>query len=337
MIALVEAVDRDGSVRQAWRVDAWPVRIGRALDNDVVLSDPFVASHHATLRPGEAGGLEVIAADTLNGVVVGHGRAARRVRASEALRVDPVGGELELHAGRTLLRVRLADAPLAGERLLLPTAGAGIRWPVTLLLLVVVLAATSFQTWLSQDPDVLVRTLAGALIALLAGQFLWAGAWALLSKLFARQSQFGWHLRVAVIALLVLIAGNALAGLLAFVFDWPWATDYLFAFNYAVVACAVYGHLIAVEPQRRGLMRGVAIAGFVAAVSLAIWFNVQRTGRAGEELYMSHLFPPALRLAKPQPVDRFVEGLGPLQAGLDRDARRKPDGEDDDLGDIVGN
>ena len=48
-LALVEAIDRDGLVRQAWRVERWPVSIGRALDNTVVLSDPHVAAHHATL------------------------------------------------------------------------------------------------------------------------------------------------------------------------------------------------------------------------------------------------------------------------------------------------
>ena len=48
-LALVEAVDRDGLVRQAWRIEQWPVTIGRALDNTVVLSDPHVAAHHATI------------------------------------------------------------------------------------------------------------------------------------------------------------------------------------------------------------------------------------------------------------------------------------------------
>ncbi|HEY4956883.1 MAG TPA: FHA domain-containing protein, partial [Caldimonas sp.] len=47
--ALLEAIDRDGLVRQAWRIERWPFSIGRALDNDVVLSDPHVAPHHATL------------------------------------------------------------------------------------------------------------------------------------------------------------------------------------------------------------------------------------------------------------------------------------------------
>ena len=32
-LAIVELLDRDGQVRQSQRVLAWPLRIGRALDN----------------------------------------------------------------------------------------------------------------------------------------------------------------------------------------------------------------------------------------------------------------------------------------------------------------
>ena len=70
-------------------------------------------------------------------------------------------------------------------------------------------------------------------------------------------------------------------------------------------------------------MRGVAATGFVVGVALSLWFNVQRTDRLGEELYMNHLFPPQLRLAKPKQVDDFIEGLAPMQAILDRKAKEQ--------------
>ena len=42
--------------------------------------------------------------------------------------------------------------------------------------------------------------------------------------------------------------------------------------------------------------------GGVGGVALTLWFNVQRTGRPGEELYMNHLFPPQMRAAKAVPI-----------------------------------
>ena len=52
-----------------------------------------------------------------------------------------------------------------------------------------------------------------------------------------------------------------------------------------------------------------------------MWFNQQRTGRLGDELYMSHLYPPGLRLVRPVSTQRFVDGLPGLQATLDKKAR----------------
>ena len=102
---------------------------------------------------------------------------------------------------------------------------------------------------------------------------------------------------------------------------------------YATVAGAIYFHLLAVEPARERLMRGVAATGFVVGVALTLWFNVQRTGRPGEELYMNHLFAPQLRVAKPVPVASFIDKLAPMQAILDKKAREQSGGNDDTGGD----
>ena len=82
-------------------------------------------------------------------------------------------------------------------------------------------------------------------------------------------------------------------------------------------------------------MRARAVTGFEVGVALQVWFNVQRTGRPGE-LYMNHLFVPQLRVAAPVSVDSFIDKLAPMQAILDRKARKnrtddaRGDDEDDE-------
>jgi len=73
----------------------------------------------------------------------------------------------------------------------------------------------------------------------------------------------------------------------------------------------------------------VAVTGFAVGVGLQLWFNVQRTGRPGEELYMNHLFAPQLRLAHPVPVASFIDKLAPMQAILDKKAKEQSGGNDD--------
>jgi hypothetical protein len=331
--ALLEAIDRDGMVRQAWRLSRWPVTIGRGLDNDVVLTDPHVAAHHAVLDlvPGDGSGvtarLSVHAGETKNGLAVGR----ERVGSGETKSFDDAGRDLDLHIGRTALRLRLPGHVLAPEQMLAPMVAVERRWLPTLALALAVIVVVLFNAYLDNDPDGLSRALGGAVLTAVSGGAIWCGFWALLSKLFARQSNFGWHVRVFVIASLVMLAISGLPPLLAFSFSWPGLTDFSFVAVFATIATAIYFHLLAVEPGRQRLMRGIAFTGFIAGVALTLWFNVQRTGRPGEELYMNHLFPPALRLAKPVTVDHFIGGLAPMQAILDKQAKDKS-GTDDDAG-----
>jgi hypothetical protein len=160
-----------------------------------------------------------------------------------------------------------------------------------------------------------------------AGATLWCGAWALLSRLFARQAQFGWHLRVFVLGSLAWIAAEALAGLLAFAFGWAWLASWRFVAGFAVAGTALGLHLLAVEPARPRLMRTAGAVAAAAGIALTLWSHHQRSGRLGSELYLAGLMPPAFRLAPAVPVDRFVDGLAALQEPLERKARE--DGQDE--------
>ncbi|MEO7150254.1 MAG: FHA domain-containing protein [Burkholderiaceae bacterium] len=321
--ALLEVLDRDGQVRSAHAVRTWPLTVGRALDNDVVLSDPHVAAHLLRIRPGP-GGLVADVGVTVNGVQVGSRRLAGGAPHPLAIGAAPI----ELTAGRTRLRLRLPEHALAPE---LPLAAASTAVPragLTLGLALTLAAGVSFGTWLDNDPDNLGRALATTLLTGVVGAAVWSGLWALLSKTFTRQGHFGWHLRVFLLASLAWLALGVLPALFAFMFDRPWLTDFAFVGTGAVGATALYFHLLAVEPARPRLLRRAALTAALVGIALTLWFNLQRTDRFGEELYMSHLFPPALRLARPVPVDAFVNGLLPLQAELDKKAKEPPRGAD---------
>ncbi|APW39515.1 hypothetical protein RD110_21735 [Rhodoferax koreense] len=144
MLALIEVLDRSGAIVQQLPVWRWPVTVGRALTNDLVLADPHVAAEHlrveATSSPAGAR-LAVEVLDTVNGVRHGHRRQAR------GSRFDWTDGD-DISLGRLRLRVRLASAALAPEQVL-----TRLRWrPVaaTLGLVLAFAALTTWQSWLGQ-------------------------------------------------------------------------------------------------------------------------------------------------------------------------------------------
>lgn len=332
VLAIVELVDRDGHVRQALDVRHWPVRIGRSLDNDLVLADPHVAPWHCELTQREHG-LELVVGDTRNGVRLG----ARHLRAGERTPLGGGGGggghagaavPIELTLGRTLLRLRLAEHRVAPELVLAPTVSLRQRALPMLSAALLLAASLVFQSYLTSDPDSFTRAAGTELLSGLAAAALWCGLWALLSKTFTRQSHFSWHVRVLLYAGLALTLIGAVAPLVAFAFSWPAVSDFAFVPRIGVVATALYFHLLAVEPARGRALRWVTAGGAVASVALAMWFNVQRTDRLGDELYMNHLYPPGVRLAKPLAADAFVDGLATLKAPLDK-AAKEPARSDD--------
>ncbi|MBX3606650.1 MAG: FHA domain-containing protein [Piscinibacter sp.] len=320
--AVVELLERDGAPRLLHVVHDWPLRIGRALDNELPLADPHVAPHHLEIAPGEAG-LVLQVRDSDNGVQLG----ARRLRRGESETLRETGEPPELVLGRTRLRLRLPGHALAPERPLEREASGRRRFGPTLIAAFVLLLGLSFNTWLESDPDTFGRALGAMLLTSVVGTAVWCGLWSLLSKTFTRQLHFGWHLKVFLVASCAWLVVGVVPELLAFSLSWTWIADFGWIATYAVGAAALYFHLLAVEPARPRLLRGVAVLSLAVGVSLSLWFNQQRSDRLGAELYMSHLFPPALRLARPVSSEQFVDGLASLQPLLDRKAKEKPHGD----------
>lgn len=322
-VALLDVLDRDGQPRQSFAVHEWPLRVGRALDNDLVLSDPHIAAHHLTIAATEHG-FALTLADTRNGAWLGR----KRLRGGESAALATDGEPLDLTLGKTHLRLRLPGHALAAELPIVPLGSPTRRaLPIGLAALALVVG-TLFGTWLDTDPEGLTRAIGNALFTGLIGAAIWCTAWALMSKTFTRQAHFGWHVRVFLFASLALLVVGALPALLAFAFSWPWLSDFDFIGTIAVVATALYFHLLAVEPARHRQLRWVAATCAFVGVALSMWFNMQRSDQLGEELYMNHLFPPALRIAKPISSDAFVDDLATLKATLDKKAREPARGDE---------
>jgi hypothetical protein len=321
-VALLEVLDRDGHVKHYLPIGAWPVSAGRALDNDLVLDDPHVAPHHLRIDADESGGVFIEVGDTQNGVRIGGRRAAAGERIA-------VGDQpLRMDAGDSHLCLRLAQHALTPELPLRTPASLWQAMRVPLAAGVAVLAALLFGTWLDTDPDNLTRAWGSVLVAALTAGATWCAGWSLVSKIFTRRSHFWWHLRVLLLGVLAIEVAEAASQLLAFSLSFPPASDFSFVASYAIGAAMLYFHVLGVEPRRPERMRVVAVSMFVAGTALALWFNHQARDQFGEELYMNHLFPPALRLARTTDSAEFVKSLAPLQQRLDEKAKKRDDGGD---------
>jgi len=317
-LGLIEAHDRHGALLARAPITRWPVTVGRALDCDLVLDDPFVAPRHLRIdrTVDEHRTVEVEVLETRNGARL------QRKRHAQGERFDWPGGT-PIDLGHTHITLRLSDAPIADEQALpeFPWRTVG----TTAALVVLVGAAAMASSWLeSRDSSQYLKSLPSVLLMLLLVLSAWSGLWAVANKMFAGRLQFWRHVRIACTVYLASEALRLVAHLAAFSFSLEALSQFASVLGVLVLAWALYAHLATVLPRRSvGLAWTVAA---VVALGVPAWLGAQWLNRMRltNEMYMSSLFPPSLRVAPTAPVDQLLQDAEALRAKLDR--RLKDDG-----------
>jgi hypothetical protein len=324
-LALIETLDRDGQPRQVLRVHQWPVRIGRAIDCDLVLDDPHVAAHHVTLALHEDG-VHAEPAATVNGVRLG--RAAIAPGSTPLLAPSS-----QMTLGTTTLRVRLAGEALAPEQRLLDLLQYERRHAVTLMALILFAALwKGFELWLATTPGTQGSALAWGYLSAPAGLVAWCALWAIGSMIFQRRFAFWPHLYVALKWLLVAVVAEAATSQLAFALSMPSIEKLGRLVFVGALAMMIWRHMGLLLPARR---RAFALAiGSAVAVGGGLLLadrSMQQQPLVGD-LYLGTISLPGVRIAKTVSADAFVKSAAPLEKTLSKWA--KPD--DDDEGESAG-
>jgi hypothetical protein len=327
-LALIELVEREGHPARLVDVHAWPVTLGRALDNDIVLDDPHVAAHHAVLEwlaPSDPAGdsrmaLRVLA--TRNGVRLG----GRPVDGATPLAL-PAGGAL-LQMGATAVRLRLPGEVLAPER---PLASHATDTQSRMLLTgVALMALVCAQHAVSLDPgadfSAWLPTLFGLPLAVMA----WCGLWALLSKLFQHRFDFTGHLRIALPWLLGLGLLEALWPQIAAALNWPLLWQLTPALEAVGGALMVHAHLRHMLPLRPRAVSATVAGLLLLGLGISLASSLRANDSPFRTPYMSTLPLPALRLAGTVPAATLVQDMAPLASRLAQRAKKAREEDRDD-------
>lgn len=322
-LARIELLDGHGHVQHVHDVYAWPVHLGRALDNHLVLADPHVAAHHAVLAPDAQGVLQLTVLDSRNGARIepppGQGAIRRRLAAGQSAGLSP---DARAQLGRSWLRVQRAEDPLPAELPLGNEASLEApRWQMPLLV-VGAGAWLGITLWLEHRPDAKPLEQAGPLLGLGGALMAWAGLWGLLTKLFAGRFVMLAHLRLALSALMLSALAGFVLPALGFMLDLPLLSRLRGPVNVVLVAWLLARHLAIVAPRLAPRMAGAMAVFALSVVGYQMASQWQRNDRLFGELYATMLLPPSLRLAAPEPVEQAVQRLKSLEAPLAERARQ---------------
>lgn len=334
-IALVTQLDRDGRALRSVDVRAWPLHIGRALDQHLVLDDASVAAHHATLAADEAGHVLLTVGPSVNGAWLnGQHLAAGSVR---TLPTQPS----TLQLGHTHLLLRLRSETLAPEKplpahLMRGAHAAGATGllralqPATQLWLAAagLMLALVVQHGLSLDPGADFTAWLPALVGLPAAVAAWCATWALLSKLFQHRFEFLAHLQIALPGLLVIEVVDAVLPVVAASLGWPLLWRLAPVARVLLMAWVVYRHLVLLMPHQPQRAAVAMVAATVVGGAVSAAFTHRSTDRLSAPPYMSTLPLPQLDATRAVPAASLVQQLEPLAAKLKKRVdKARTDGE----------
>ena len=307
----VETLASNGDVQLRQQVHALPIRIGRGYDNDVILDDAFMAPHHALV---DLDGAMLVLRDlgSRNGVVV-------RGRRQQQVALD---GDTVVRLGHTRLRVRAAAhvvAPELVDRTMHGWEGAAPGAVGAALTALVSL----FVMWLADTQSFELLRYLQAIAWGLGAALVWSGIWAFANRLFGHHARLGRHLFIFGCALAALALFRLASSAIGYAFSLEPFTRYGSHAAIALVAATVYFHLTTVRPQRPRRSAFICVGLAILGSGLALIGNEQRNGRLGDELYMSVLMPPGMRVSPDHSVDEYMGQVGAMKARLDVERHSK--------------
>lgn len=313
----VEQLTPDGEVLHRSKVAHLPITIGRAYDNDIILDDPHTAAHHAQIELNQLDELIIADLGSYNGITYANTRENFFV----------IGGDDVYRLGHTRLRIRTADYTVAAE----VTDLTNHRWEGVLPALTglaLLLITGLLSTWLADLNQGTLDKYLLELVSVFGFVIGWSGIWALFGKLFTGHARFGRHLFIASAGLAFLELWEHLSGLIAYAFSWE--SLQTFSVHPIIFICAVvlYFHFLTAGNKRPHRLKiylaAIAILGSVITMTK----EYQASNHLSDELYMSRIYPPALRISRDHSLEEFMADMESLKTNVDKERKDNADKED---------
>ncbi len=280
-MAMILEVVHPGGARSWHRLGDAPVTVGRGLANDVILDDPYVDGRHARIAVDESGTPLIEDLGSVNGLIADYSKVSGRV---------PVRPGAEIRVGRTMLRFRDSDEPVSPAIVdvsLAPPAAVTPRVRPEVILprrarlsetiaqtsrttwgrmLTVGLAASAvaLYSWLGSSERSRTSEALYAALAFAAVIAIWAGIWAVASRVSVQRFHFVAHMAVASVVTLGGLAWTMAAEWLSFFFPDASLADVLsIGIGLFMLAALVAGHLALASSfsRTRQWRTGFAVAG----------------------------------------------------------------------------
>jgi hypothetical protein len=302
---IIEELTRSGIHICYHRVTELPVRIGRALDNDIVLADPFVSPYHFVIEKIDEG-MIIIDQGSDNGTFIGRNRN-KRIEVPTAI---DSGDQVTI--GRTLLRIwspthqvlpalRLPAQQSIAQRIVIPM--------VSFTSLIFTTAIVTLHQFLDTAKQTKLISLFANALPYLFFPFLWAGIWACAGFILRRKSHYGFQLIIANGALIFIVIVASLTEYVDYLSGSVKIADIVqYSVMALLLAILLYANLsiaIGRTDIRRAVIALIIAVGVIAAI--AITDHAESFENRLMPEYSQTLKPPYFHITRHVTLDQFTK------------------------------
>lgn len=315
-VIILEALDKSGRVRERMRLSSFPVTIGRAYDNHVILDDEYVSPRHLVIDRDEHGTLRAVDLNSENGLY----------QMPSLKRVDavPLAADNQLLIGSTPIRIRRADFAVAPTRLANRRRRSAQNmlasgW-VFLPVLLAVAGLLLREEYISTFHKVKYQELALEALSLLLALMIWAGIWAFVGRILGHRAVFFAHANLALTATAAIYGLDHFTDYYSFAFSATASTELIEAAALTLLSCVLlYGHLqlaSQLRHKRAALASGLVVFGLLGIILFSA--HVKSDKFSSELSYPSALMPAAGIAGDPVSPEVFFSRTQALKEKLDK-------------------
>ena len=311
---IIQLGAKHGRLAEIYRSDSDVIRVGRSFRNQLVLTDPYVEPEQAQFYATATGWRLQIKQQTNRTLKNGS------VLTDMDVAVQP--GD-SIIFGRTELRLYTQDYPVEATRKLLlsgwmHSSTGGVFAPI--LTLVAVMAAALFSYFMDSATRFEWKPYAGMGLVIASFSVVWAGAWALTSRLIRHQYHYGQHLLIVCIALIVTELIFPVATYLGFMFS-SYLLEYALSalFSFIILVFMLRYHLFFATHARRPLRTGFITIGLVTLVICGLFYTT-RESSVDDRRYSDNMQPGYLYPAGSVSSEQYLSALDRMASGLIEEA-----------------
>jgi hypothetical protein len=310
-LGYIEILDSKGKVTERFRVDGLPVTVGRAYTNQIILDDPLVSPEHLIIDKDEAGRLIARDLDSVNGLYDG----TRGHRVTSLL----LASETQFRIGHRALRYSAIDQPVAAT--VLDRAAVSSQFALSCAGLaggILVFSFLVLDVFLGSSERMTVAKTISDPLATLSYILVWAGLWALVSRVVLSRFNFAQHFILACAAILGSFAVNASAEWVEFLFPSTQALWFAaIAGSGLLLLVLVYGHLGFASAMGRRSRLSAALLVSAATIGLSlVTYYASRSEFSSAMDYSGVIKPLDAGFVPAISVEQFMRRSDKLKAEL---------------------